>query len=285
MTNVPMIKLNNGVKMPQEGFGVYLIDDLAECKQAVKDALDVGYRSIDTAQGYFNEEAVGAAIAESPVDRGDIFLTTKVWITNYGYQKTKDSIRESLKKLQTDYLDLVLIHQPVSDYYGAYQALEDLYEEGTIRAIGVSNFLPDRFVDLAEFTRVTPAVNQLETHVFFQQQEARPYLERYQTQIESWGPLAQGKDELFENKVLTKIGQKYDKTPAQVALRYLAQIGVVIIPKSTHKERMQENLAIWDFELTTDEMGEIKQLDTHKSSHAIDYRDPDTIDFFAHYGE
>lgn len=279
-----MVKLNNGVEMPQEGFGVYLIDDLAECKQAVKDALEVGYRSIDTAQGYFNEEAVGAAISESPVDRGDIFLTTKVWITNYGYQKTKDSIRESLKKLQTDYLDLVLIHQPVSDYYGAYQALEDLYEDGTIRAIGVSNFLPDRFVDLAEFTRVTPAVNQLETHVFFQQQEARPYLERYQTQIESWGPLAQGKDGLFENKVLTKIGQKYDKTPAQVALRYLAQIGVVIIPKSTHKERMQENLAIWDFELTTDEMAEIKQLDTHKSN-VIDYLDPDTIGFFAHYGE
>ncbi|UQS84382.1 aldo/keto reductase [Bombilactobacillus thymidiniphilus] len=274
--------LNNGVKMPQEGFGVFQIDDLATCKLAVQDALDVGYRLIDTAQGYFNEEAVGAGIAASAVDRQDIFLTTKVWISNYGYEKTTKSIEESLKKLQTDYLDLVLIHQPFSDYYGAYQVLEDLYDEGKIRAIGVSNFLPDRFVDLAEFTRITPAVNQLETHVFFQQQEDRKYLDQYQTQIESWGPLAQGKNGLFTQPVLTQIGAKHAKTASQVALRYLTQQGVIIIPKSVHKKRMQENFDIWDFTLTNDELVQIKQLDTHKSE-VIDYRDPESVRLFANY--
>ncbi len=276
-TNIPTVTLNNGVKMPQEGFGVYQIDDFDLCKQSVKDALRVGYRAIDTAQGYHNEKAVGQAIAESDIDRSNIFLTTKVWISNYGYEQTKKSVQESLTKLQTNYLDLVLLHQPFNDYYGAYRALEDLYQEGKIRAIGVSNFYADRYLDLVKFNKIIPAVNQLETHVFYQRTEERPYLDKYHTQLESWGPFAEGKNDFFTNPTLVEVGKKHNKTAAQVALRFLVQNGVVIIPKSTHKKRMQENIDIWDFKLSSDEMHKIKQLDTNKSLF-FDHRDPKIVD-------
>lgn len=283
-SKIPMITLNNGVEMPQEGFGVYQIDDLSECKQAVKDALEVGYRSIDTAQAYYNEEAVGAAIAESPVSREEIFLTTKVWIDDYGYELTKKSIELSLQKLQTDYLDLVLLHQPFNDYYGAYRALEDLYDEKKIRAIGVSNWSAARLVDLAEFNRIAPAVNQLETNIFYQEQAIRPYLDQYQTRLEAWAPLAQGANNIFTNPVLTEIGKKYNKTPAQVALRFLTQNGIIIIPKSTHKERMQQNINIWDFELTSVELEQIRQLDTGQSL-TLDHDAPESVKFFVDYSK
>ncbi|TPR51699.1 aldo/keto reductase [Apilactobacillus micheneri] len=273
---MPNVKLNNGVLMPQEGFGVYQVPDYEQCKQAVKDALSVGYRAIDTAQGYQNEDAVGDAIAESGIDRKDIFITTKVWISNFGYEKTLDSVNESLKKLKTDYLDLVLIHQPVADYYSAYHALEKLYKDGKIRAIGVSNMDPAKYVDFIMNNEVKPAVNQVETHVFNQQKTLREYMNENDTQIESWAPFAEGKNNLFSNEVLNSIGNKYDKSPAQVALRFLAQSGVVIIPKSTHIERMKENVDIWDFELTDDEMNKISDLDLDKSLF-LDHSNPETI--------
>ncbi|TPR17664.1 aldo/keto reductase [Apilactobacillus timberlakei] len=273
---MPNVKLNNGVLMPQEGFGVYQVPDYEQCKQAVKDALSVGYRAIDTAQGYQNEDAVGDAIAESGIDRKDIFITTKVWISNFGYEKTLDSVNESLKKLKTDYLDLVLIHQPVADYYSAYHALEKLYKDGKIRAIGVSNMDPAKYVDFIMNNEVKPAVNQVETHVFNQQKTLRKYMNENDTQIESWAPFAEGKNNLFSNEVLNSIGNKYDKSPAQVALRFLAQSGVVIIPKSTHIERMKENIDIWDFELTDDEMNKISDLDLDKSLF-LDHSNPETI--------
>ncbi|TPR19402.1 aldo/keto reductase [Apilactobacillus timberlakei] len=273
---MPNVKLNNGVLMPQEGFGVYQVPDYEQCKQAVKDALSVGYRAIDTAQGYQNEDAVGDAIAESGIDRKDIFITTKVWISNFGYEKTLDSVNESLKKLKTDYLDLVLIHQPVADYYSAYHALEKLYKDGKIRAIGVSNMDPAKYVDFIMNNEVKPAVNQVETHVFNQQKTLRKYMNENDTQIESWAPFAEGKNNLFSNEVLNSIGNKYDKSPAQVALRFLAQSGVVIIPKSTHIERMKENIDIWDFELTDDEMSKISDLDLDKSLF-LDHSNPETI--------
>lgn len=276
MVKIPNVKLNNGVLMPQEGFGVYQVPDYEQCKQAVKDALSVGYRAIDTAQGYQNEDAVGDAIAESGIDRKDIFITTKVWISNFGYEKTLDSVNESLKKLKTDYLDLVLIHQPVADYYSAYHALEKLYKDGKIRAIGVSNMDPAKYVDFIMNNEVKPAVNQVETHVFNQQKTLRKYMNENDTQIESWAPFAEGKNNLFSNEVLNSIGNKYDKSPAQVALRFLAQSGVVIIPKSTHIERMKENIDIWDFELTDDEMNKISDLDLDKSLF-LDHSNPETI--------
>lgn len=276
MVKIPNVKLNNGVLMPQEGFGVYQVPDYEQCKQAVKDALSVGYRAIDTAQGYQNEDAVGDAIAESGIDRKDIFITTKVWISNFGYEKTLDSVNESLKKLKTDYLDLVLIHQPVADYYSAYHALEKLYKDGKIRAIGVSNMDPAKYVDFIMNNEVKPAVNQVETHVFNQQKTLRKYMNENDTQIESWAPFAEGKNNLFSNEVLNSIGNKYDKSPAQVALRFLAQSGVVIIPKSTHIERMKENIDIWDFELTDDEMSKISDLDLDKSLF-LDHSNPETI--------
>ncbi len=276
MVKIPNVKLNNGVLMPQEGFGVYQVPDYEQCKQAVKDALSVGYRAIDTAQGYQNEDAVGDAIAESGIDRKDIFITTKVWISNFGYEKTLDSVNESLKKLKTDYLDLVLIHQPVADYYSAYHALEKLYKDGKIRAIGVSNMDPAKYVDFIMNNEVKPAVNQVETHVFNQQKTLRKYMNENDTQIESWAPFAEGKNNLFSNEVLNSIGNKYDKSPAQVALRFLAQSGVVIIPKSTHIERMKENIDIWDFELTDDEMSKISDLDLDKSLF-LEHSNPETI--------
>ncbi|WP_157051886.1 aldo/keto reductase [Companilactobacillus kimchiensis] len=277
---MPLIKLNNGIEMPQEGLGVLNAGKFEDVKMAVLDGLDIGYRMIDTAQIYFNEEAVGAAIKESSVDRKDIFLTTKVWIANYGYENTKKSIQTSLEKLQTNYLDLVLIHQPYGDYYGAYRALEDLYDEGKIRAIGVANFMPDRYVDLVRFSRIVPAINQSETHVFYQQNELKKYLKKFGTHLESWGPFAEGRNNFFTNETLKKIGAKYDKTGPQVALKFLTQNGIIIIPKSVHKERMQQNLDIWNFKLSNEDMDAISQLDTGKTLFFSPH-DPSTVERFA----
>ncbi|TBX38678.1 aldo/keto reductase [Lactiplantibacillus paraplantarum] len=279
-----MITLNNGVEMPQEGLGVLDAGSFEDVKQAVLDALSVGYRMIDTAQAYYNEEAVGAGLEESGLKREDIFVTTKVWINNYGYQATKDSIETSLEKLQTSYLDLVLIHQPYGDYYGTYQALEDLYGEGKIRAIGVANFMPDRYVDLVQFSRIVPAINQSETHVFNQQSELSRYLKKYGTQLESWGPFAEGRNNFFTNETLAKIGTKYGKTGPQVALRFLTQSGVIIIPKSVHKTRMQENIDIWDFELSETDMQAVRDLDTEQSLFFSPH-DPATVEMFAKFAK
>jgi diketogulonate reductase-like aldo/keto reductase len=258
------IKLNNGVEMPQMGYGVYQVTP-EECERCVSDALSVGYRLIDTAQAYNNEEGVGAAVAKSGIARQEIFLVSKIWISNYGYEKAKASIDESLRKLRTDYIDLMLLHQPFCDRYGAYRALEEAYKEGKVRAIGVSNFFPDHYIDFAENVSVVPAVNQVETHVFDQQIQAQTYMEEYGTHIMSWGPLAEGRNNFFQNETLAAIGAKHGKTVAQVALRWLIQRGVIIIPKSTHIERMCENLDIFDFELSADDMAQIATLDTGKS--------------------
>ena len=272
------VTLNNGVKMPILGFGVYQVSDLKECEKVVGDALKTGYRLIDTAQAYFNEEAVGNAIKNSGIDRKDIFLVTKVWISNAGYEKAKKSIDESLKKLQTDYVDLLLIHQPFNDYYGTYRAMEEAYKEGKARAIGVSNFYPDRFIDISHFVQIQPAVNQVETHVFQQQKTAHEIMKKYNTQIMSWGPFAEGKNNFFHNETLKNIGARYGKSVAQVALRFLVQEGVVVIPKSVHKERMEENFNIFDFSLSADDMDAIRALDTGKSLFFSHY-DPDTVEF------
>lgn len=272
------VTLNNGVKMPILGFGVYQVSDLKECERVVGDALKTGYRLIDTAQAYFNEEAVGNAIKNSGIDRKDIFLVTKVWISNAGYEKAKKSIDESLKKLQTDYVDLLLIHQPFNDYYGTYRAMEEAYKEGKARAIGVSNFYPDRFIDISHFVQIQPAVNQVETHVFQQQKTAHEIMKKYNTQIMSWGPFAEGKNNFFHNETLKNIGARYGKSVAQVALRFLVQEGVVVIPKSVHKERMEENFNIFDFSLSADDMDAIRALDTGKSLFFSHY-DPDTVEF------
>ena len=277
------VTLNNGVKMPILGYGVYQIPDAAECERCVLDAIEVGYRSIDTAQAYGNEEAVGNAIKKSGVAREELFITTKVWISNAGYEKAKASITESLQKLQLDYLDLVLIHQPFGDYYGTYRAMEELYEQGKIRAIGVSNFYPDRYIDLVRFTNVVPAVNQVETHVFNQQLDAHEIMKKYGTQIESWGPFAEGRNELFTNETLQMIGDKYNKTTAQVALRYLLQRDVVVIPKTTHKERMIQNLDVFDFSLTEKDMETIKGLDKKESAFFSHY-DPKLVEMLVNRG-
>jgi 2,5-diketo-D-gluconate reductase A len=253
-------KLNNGVEMPMLGYGVFLVSP-QECERCVLDAISVGYRSIDTAQAYFNEEGVGNAIVKCGVAREDLFITTKVWITNAGYEKAKASIEESLQKLQTDYVDLLLVHQPYNDFYGTYRAMEEAYKQGKARAIGLSNFYAARFVDIAKFNEIKPAVNQLEAHVFHQRKEMRKYLERYDTKMEAWSSLARGGDELFTNAVLVETGNQHGKTPAQVALRFLIQHGVIVIPKSSHKERMIENFNIFDFSLTQDEMQKIEALD------------------------
>ncbi|GHV86593.1 2,5-diketo-D-gluconic acid reductase [Spirochaetia bacterium] len=230
------VLLNNGVKMPVLGFGVFQIPDLAECERSVLDAIDVGYRAIDTAQSYMNEEAVGSAISKCGVARNEFFITTKMWINNYGYEKAVKSINNSLTKLKTDYIDLFLLHQPFNDTYGAYRALEEAYKQGKVKAIGVSNFYPDRFVDIASFAEIKPQVNQIETHVFQQQKKAHEVLKKYGTQIEAWAPFAEGKNEFFTNTVLREIGAKYGKSIAQIALRFLIQSGVVVIPKTTHKK-------------------------------------------------
>ena len=263
--------------MPVLGYGVYQVDP-AETERCVLDAVDVGYRSIDTAQAYGNEEGVGNAIVKCGVPREELFLTTKVWITNAGYEKAKSSIEDSLRKLRSEYIDLLLIHQPFNDYYGTYRAMEEAYRMGKVRAIGVSNFYPDRFVDLANFCEIVPAVNQVETHVFQQQKKARPILKKYCTQIESWGPFAEGKNEIFSNPVLMEIGHRYGKSTAQMALRFLLQSGVVVIPKSTKKERMKENFQVFDFVLTDAEMRRIEALDTGESLFFSHY-DPETVEW------
>ena len=262
------VTLANGVKMPQLGYGVYQVTK-EECKRCVLDALDVGYRAIDTAQSYFNEAEVGEAIAESGIDRKEIFLTTKVWIEHYGYEQAKESVLQSMEKLKTDYIDLVLLHQPFADYYGAYRALEDLYEEGKLRAIGVSNFYPDRLVDIASFARIKPMVNQIETHPLNQQIEAHEWLKKYGVIHEAWAPFGEGRGNMFTNPVLQEIGKKYDKTVAQVILRWQLQRGIVIIPKSTHKERMAQNLDVFDFTLTDEDMQDIAALDTKSSGFTL----------------
>lgn len=272
------IKLNNGIEMPQIGYGVYQVSP-DECERCVSDALKTGYRMIDTAQAYHNEEGVGRAVKNSGINRSDIFIVSKVWISNYGYEKAKASIDESLRKLQTDYIDLMLLHQPFCDRYGAYRALEDAYREGKLRAIGVSNFYPDHFIDLASNVDIVPAVNQVETHVFNQQTEAQKIMEEFGTHIMSWGPLAEGRNNLFSNETLTKTGNSHGKSVAQIALRWLIQRGVIIIPKSVHIERMEQNLDIFDFKLTDEEMAEIATLDTGKSLF-FDHHDAETTKLF-----
>ncbi|BFK87156.1 aldo/keto reductase [Pseudoflavonifractor gallinarum] len=272
------ITLYNGVKMPIVGYGVYQVSK-EECESCVLDALAVGYRSIDTAQSYFNEEQVGNAIVKSGIPREDIFLTTKVWVEHYGYENAKKSVLESMRKLRTDYLDLVLLHQPFSDYYGAYRALEELYAQGKLRAIGVSNFYPDRLVDIASFSRVKPMVNQVETHPFHQQIEAKKWMDKYGIQMEAWAPFGEGRGGLFENPVLIQIAGKYKKTTAQVILRWHIQRGVVVIPKSTHKTRMAENLNVFDFVLEQADMNLISTLDKKQSSF-FSHSDPAMVEWF-----
>ena len=274
------VTLNNGVKMPKVGFGVYRIKDHKQCKQALLDAIDAGYRLIDTAQSYGNEEAVGKAIQETSVPRNELFITTKVWVANYGYDKTKASVEESLKKMQLDYIDLVLLHQPFNDYYGAYKALEDLYKEGKIKAIGVSNFYPDRLVDLAIFSDVKPAVNQVEVNVFHQQTTAQTYNKKYEVQMEAWAPFAEGRNNMFTNPELKAIGDRYGKTVAQVILRWLVQRGIVPLAKSVKKERMQENINIFDFELSDEDMAVIAKMDKKESSF-FDHYDASTVEMIA----
>ncbi len=273
------LTLNNGVKMPILGFGVYQIPQ-EETKQAVLDAIDVGYRSIDTAQSYFNEKQVGEAIAECGVPREELFITTKVWIENYGYEKCKSSVLESLEKLGLDYIDLVLLHQPFSDYYGAYRALEDLYEEGLIRAIGVSNFYPDRLTDICLFNRkVIPAINQVETNPLNAQYGAQANMEKNGVQIAAWAPFGEGMQGMFTNETLVNIGKKYNKSVAQVILRWLVQRSVVVLCKSTHKERMAENIDVFDFVLDEEDMLEIMKLD-NSSSMFFDHDDPEIVEWF-----
>lgn len=273
------VKLNNGVEMPILGFGVYQIPR-EETKHCVLDAINVGFRAIDTAQSYFNEAEVGDAIKESGIPREEFFITTKIWIDNYGYEKCKASVEESLKKLKTDYIDLVLLHQPFSDYYGAYRALEELYEEGKIRAIGVSNFYPDRLADMCLFGRkVVPAVNQVETNPMNAQFKAQENMEKYGVHIEAWAPFGEGKNNMFSNPTLVEIGKKYNKSTAQVILRWLIQRGVIIACKSTHKERMEENFNVFDFELSNEDMEAIKALDTSDSLF-FNHQDPSMVEWF-----
>ena len=272
------VTLNNGVKMPILGYGVYQTP-LDETKKCVLDALDTGYRSIDTAQAYGNEAGVGDAVAESGIARDEIFITTKIWISNAGYENAKKSIDESLKKLKSDYIDLLLIHQPFGDYYGSYRAMEEAYRQGKARAIGVSNFYPDRYLDIEHFSEIKPAVNQMETHVFQQQKVLREYMAKHNTQLMSWGPFAEGRNDFFTNKVLSDIGAKYGKSVAQTALRFLIQSGVVVIPKSVHHERIQQNFEVFDFELSAEDMQTIANLDTGNSLF-FSHHDPATVEWF-----
>ncbi len=267
------IILNNGLEMPLLGYGVFQVTDLSECERSVLDAIKTGYRLIDTAASYGNEEAVGKAIKKSDVAREELFITTKVWIQSNGYDGTIKAFNNSLRKLQLDYLDLYLMHQPFGDVYGEWRAMQDLYKEGKVRAIGVSNFHPDRLIDLIVHHDIIPAINQIETHPFYQQLEAQKFLQENNVQIESWGPFAEGKNGIFQNELLNTIGKKYNKSIAQVILRWLTKRGVVAIPKSVRKERMKENFDIFDFELSIEDMESIKSLDT-KTSSFFDHRDP-----------
>ena len=270
------VKLNNGVEMPILGFGVFQVTDLAECERSVVDAIGSGYRSIDTAQSYLNEEAVGKAIKRSGVPREDLFITTKLWIQSNGYEGAKSAFERSLKRLQLDYLDLFLIHQPYGDVFGEWRAMQELYKDGRTRAIGVSNFQPDRLMDLIIHNEIVPAVNQVETHPFHQQNETQQFLQENKVQIESWGPFAEGKNNIFHNELLQSIADKYKKSIAQVILRWLIQRGVVAIPKSVRKERMEENINVFDFNLSGEDMDAIKSLDTNASSF-FDHRDPKMV--------
>lgn len=270
--------LNNGVEMPQIGYGVYQVDP-AECERCVSDALSVGYRMIDTARVYRNEEGVGNAVAKSGIDRRDLFLVTKIWISDFGYDKAKASIDESLRRLRTDYIDLMLLHQPYCDYYGAYRAMEEAYKDGKLRAIGVSNFYPDHFLDLASNVEIVPAVNQIEMHVFDQKIAAQRFAKEFNTHLMAWAPLGEGRNNFFTNPVLEAIGRKYGKTVAQVALRWLLQRDIIVIPKSVRIERMKENLDILDFTLSDDDMTAIAALDTGKSLF-FDHHDPEVVKMF-----
>ncbi len=272
------ITLSNGVKMPQLGYGVYQVTK-DECERCVLDALDVGYRSIDTAQSYFNEEEVGAAIEKSGIDRKEIFLTSKVWIEHFGYEECKKSVLESMEKLRTDYLDLMLLHQPFGDTYGAWRALEELYEAGKLRAIGISNHYVDRMVEFANFTRIKPMVNQMEVHPYNQQIELKKWMDKYDIRLEAWAPFGEGRNGLFTNEVLSGIASKHGKTTAQVMLRWHIQRGVIIIPKSVHKERMSENFNIFDFKLDDEDMKRIEQMDT-KTSAFFSHQDPVMVEWF-----
>ena len=274
------VKLNNGIEMPILGFGVYQIEDQVLCEQCVYDAIEAGYRSIDTAAAYGNEEAVGRAIKRSGVPREDLFITTKLWISDAGYDKEKKAFEASMKRLQLDYLDLYLIHQPFNDYYGAWRAMEELYKEGSIRSIGVSNFMPDRLVDLILHNEITPAVNQVETNPFYQQIEAEAFMQEKGVQIESWAPFAEGKNNMFQNETLAAIASKYGKSIAQVVLRWLIQRNIVVIPKSIRKERIIENFNVFDFELTKEDMKKIAALDTNTSCF-FSHRDPKMVEWLS----
>jgi len=272
------ITLSNGVKMPQLGYGVYQVTK-EECEQCVLDALSVGYRSLDTAQSYFNEEEVGAAIEKSGIDRKEIFLTSKVWIENFGYEQCRKSVLKSMEKLRTDYLDLMLLHQPFGDVYGSWRALEELYKEGRLRAIGISNFYADRMVEFANFNKIVPMINQVEVHPFNQQADLKQWADKYNIRLEAWAPFGEGRKGLFENEVLKAIGLKYQKTTAQVMLRWHIQRGIIVIPKSTHKKRMIENLNVFDFELSQEDMQKIAQMDT-ASSAFFSHQDPKMVEWF-----
>jgi 2,5-diketo-D-gluconate reductase A len=276
----PTVKLNNGVEMPILGFGVFQVPDPDECERSVYDAIQTGYRLIDTAASYMNEEAVGKAIKRSGVPREELFITTKLWVHDAGYDNTKKAFDRSLNKLQLNYLDLYLIHQPYNDVHGAWRAMEELYEAGQIRAIGVSNFQPDRVMDLISYNKIVPAVNQIETHPFHQQIETQKFLQENGVQHESWGPFAEGKNDLFKNELLLSIGKKYNKSIAQVVLRWLTQRGIVAIPKSVRKERMEENFNIFDFQLSNEDLQAIQTLD-QKVSAFFDHRDPAIIKWLA----
>ena len=272
------ITLSNGVKMPQLGYGVYQVTQ-DECEQCVLDALKVGYRSIDTAQSYFNESEVGVAIEKSGVPREEIFLTSKVWLEHFGYEECRKSVLESLEKLRTDYIDLMLLHQPYGDTYGAWRALEDLYEEGKLRAIGISNHYVDRMVEFANFVRIKPMVNQMEVHPFCQQKELKEWADKYDIRLEAWAPFGEGRNGLFEDETLKAIGEKYGKTTAQVMLRWHLQRGVISIPKSVHKERMEENFNVFDFTLSDEDMKSIADMDTATSAF-FSHQDPAMIEWF-----
>lgn len=275
------IKLNNGIEMPILGYGVFQVSP-EECERCVLDAINTGYRLIDTAQAYYNEEGVGNAVAKCGIPRDQLFLTTKVWITNAGEEKAAHSIEDSLRKLRTDYIDLLLIHQPFSDYPGTWRAMEKAVKDGKVRAIGLSNFYPDRFVDMAEYANIKPAVNQLKTNVFSQQWDAEAEMEPYDTRIMAWGPLAQGSEDLQNNPVLTALAEEYDKTVQQIALRYLVQRNIIAIPKSTRIERMKQNLDIFDFCLSAEDMEKIRPLDKVADFH-WSHRDPELVKFLLNY--
>lgn len=274
------VRLNNGIEMPILGFGVFQISDPIECERCVIDAINTGYRLIDTAVSYMNEGAVGNGVKNSGIAREELFITTKLWVQDHGFENTKKSFQQSLERLQLDYLDLYLIHQPYGDIHGSWRAMEELYEAGKIKAIGVANFQIDRLMDLIAFNKVPPAVNQIETHPFNQQTEVQAFLIENNVQIESWGPFAEGKNNIFQNEIFLEIAQKHNRSVAQIILRWLTQRGIVVIPKSVHKERMEENFNIFDFELTEDDNDRIKSLDT-KTSLFFDHRNPEIVKWMA----